>query len=174
MLAAITERQDRDAFAKLYRHFAPKVKAFACRMGVDQSAADEIAQEVMLSVWRRAHSYQPAKASASTWIYAIARNRVIDGMRQRKRAVVDPNDPAFEPAPEPDPDDRLDAKHREKQLHDAMKDLPSEQAEILRISYFEGKSQSSIAEQLDVPLGTVKSRARLALARLRTSLAEDS
>ncbi len=171
-LTAIAQHSDRSAFAALYQHYAPKVKALALRMGVEWSGADEVTQEVMLAVWRRASTYDRSQASVSTWIYAIARNRVIDRIRKITRAEVDPHDPAFEPAEAPDTDARIDARRRARRLRAALQELPGDQAEVLRVSYFEGKSQSRIAEDLDLPLGTVKSRTRLGLARLRRTLEE--
>ncbi len=141
-------------------------------MGMDATAAEEVSQEVLMTVWRRAATYDPAQAAASTWIYTIARNRVIDRWRRQRHIEVDPADPAFLPATTDDADDRIDANRRAERLRAALGELPSEQAEVLRVSYFEGKSQTAVADQLDVPLGTVKSRTRLALARLRTVLQE--
>ncbi len=172
LLIAVAERRDRGAFSELYRHYTPKVTTLAVRMGVERSGADEVAQEVMLAVWRRARSYDPTRAAVSTWIYAIARNRVIDGMRKQKRAEVDPQDPALEQAEHPEVEALIDNERRAGRLLDALDALPTEQAEVLRFSYFQGKSQSLVAEELNLPLGTVKSRTRLGLARLRGAMGE--
>ena len=169
-LAAVATRQDRAAFTELYRHYAPKLRTLAIGMGIDGGAADEVVQEILLTVWRRAASYDRSRASVSTWIYAIARNRVIDRKRQHRFVEFDPNDPALVVAEHPEHEQRIDAERRAERLREAIKDLPADQAEILRVAYFQGKTQAAIAEAQDLPLGTVKSRTRLALKRLRAVL----
>ena len=127
-------------------------------------------QDVMLTVWRRAESYDPSLAGVSTWIFAIARNRRIDALRREKRPELDPSDPAFAAdAPRP-ADDAVAAQQLESKLAVAIRDLPVEQSELLRLAYFEGRSHSDIAAALRLPLGTVKSRMRLAYGRLRQKL----
>lgn len=171
LLIAVAERQDRDAFAELYRHFAPKLKTLCTRMGVTAGAADEIVQEILLTVWRRAATFDSSRAAVSTWVYTIARNRVIDHKRKGQRAEIDLNDPALVTAEVPDHETRIDAERRAVRLRAAIADLPPDQAEVVRIAYFQAKTQGEIAEQQGLPLGTVKSRTRLALARLRAALA---
>lgn len=162
----IAIRRDREAFAALFRRFAPQVKRYLLARGASGSAAEELTQEVMLTVWRRADSFDPARATASTWIFAIARNRWIDTMRQRRPPIDPGQDPALLPSA-PDRDAPLDASERRTRIEQALGGLPEEQAEIVRAAYFEDKSLSTMAAEKNLPLGTVKSRHRLALGRLR-------
>lgn len=172
-LQAVAQRRDRQAFALVFRHFAPRVKSYLLRLGTPQDEAEELMQEAMANVWRRAASYDPAKAAVSTWVFTIARNLAIDSFRRSRRAEVDFEDPSLEvDAPEP-PDRRLLANQSARQLKDALEHLPEEQLEIVRLAYFDDRSQSRIARELGVPLGTVKSRLRLALGRLRKALDEE-
>lgn len=164
---------DRGAFAMLFAHFAPRVKAYLMQLGAETSAAEDLMQEVMLTVWRRAESYDPALAGVSTWIFTIARNRRIDALRREKRPEFDPTDPAFAPdAPRP-ADDAVAAQQWETRLAAAIRQLPDEQADLLRLAFFEDRSHSDIAASLRLPLGTVKSRLRLAIARLRTRFEDE-
>jgi RNA polymerase sigma-70 factor (ECF subfamily) len=140
-------------------------------MPADQ--AEEAAQEVMVSIWRRAHQFDPDKAGATTWIFAIARNRRIDMIRRATRPEPDPNDPLFVPDPEPDGMTVVSAQEREQIVRDAVATLPEAQQEILQLSFYEGLSHGECAERLGVPLGTIKSRIRLAFAKLRDTLGAD-
>ena len=170
MLAAIARDRDRGAFMALFRHFAPRVKAYLVRLGAERSAADDLVQDVMLTVWHRAVQFAPGKASASTWIFTIARNRRIDVLRRERRPQIDADDPALVQDTD-DPGDRVvELKQRSRLLRQAMTSLPEEQASLLRLAFFEDKSHSAIAEQLTLPLGTVKSRLRLAMTKLRSAL----
>lgn len=174
LLARVARDHDRAAFAELFRHFAPRLKSYLMRLGADPGSAEEVVQEVMVTVWRRAESFDPALASAATWIFTIARNRRIDILRREKRPEIDPDDPALVPDA-PEPADRLiQAGQDTRKLREAMRALPAEQAELLRMAYFEDKPHSAIAAESGLPLGTVKSRLRLALARLRKAMGEDA
>ena len=124
-------RRDREAFVALFGRYAGRVKGYAMRAGTSASDADEIAQDVMVAVWRHAASFDPARAAPSTWIFAIARNRRIDAFRRSGRAVPDPLDPLFQPDPEPDGFQRLDAAEREARLRDAVAGLAPEQRLVL-------------------------------------------
>lgn len=167
LIEAIAERRCREAFKKLFAHFAPRVKAFARRGGASAPVAEDLAQDVMLTVWRRAELFDRRKAAASTWIYTIARNRRIDMIRREARPDYDPEDPGLRGEELPAADDALYARELEQELHLAVARLPEEQAELMRLAYFEDKSHCVIAEELDLPLGTVKSRIRLAMRKLR-------
>lgn len=162
---------DKQAFAELFRYFAPRIKAYAMRSGGDAASAEELAQETMVSVWRQAGRFDRRRAAGSTWIFAIARNRRIDLWRRESRPEIDPEDPALNDGPTEAPDAAHEARQAERRLRDAVGDLPPDQAEVLHKTYFEGKSQSAVSEELGLPLGTVKSRIRLGLARLRGSMA---
>lgn len=171
MIRAIAAHGDRDAFADLFNHFAPRVKSYLLRLGAPPELAEELAQETLLSVWRKAAAFDSGRAAASTWIFTIARNLRIDAFRRARRA-----DPAEDPSDTPDapktPDDALAAVQSETRIRHALLSLPPEQAEVVRLSFFSDKPHSEIAEDLALPLGTVKSRMRLALSRLRDILGD--
>jgi RNA polymerase sigma-70 factor (ECF subfamily) len=164
--------RDRAAFAALFRRYAGRVKAFLARSGFRGGEADEGAQEVMLAVWRRADSFDPARAGAATWIYAIARNRRIDMLR-RRRPEPDPEDPLFRPDPEPAAEAAAAARDRDRAIAAALAALSADQREVVRLAFYDGLSHAEIAALLDAPLGTVKSRLRLAMTRLRGALGAD-
>lgn len=170
LIEAIAWDRDRQAFVRLFRHFAPRVKAYLRRLGAPDGLCEELAQEVMLTVWHRAGQFDRRQAGAGTWIFTIARNKRIDAIRRDRWPDVDPEDPALVPEPVQAADKTVEAGQREARLRKAVAELPGEQARLLRMSFFEDKSHSVIAEELDLPLGTVKSRLRLALSRLRTML----
>jgi RNA polymerase sigma-70 factor (ECF subfamily) len=167
LIGAIGARGDRDAFAALFTHFAPRLKAYAIRRGADAASAEEVAQEAMVQVWRRAATFDPARASGSGWIFAIARNKRIDLLRRERRPEIEPEDESLAPAA----DAAFDAEENRRALGRAFENLPAEQSEILRKAYLEDKSHGAIAAETGLPLGTVKSRARLGLARLRVLMA---
>lgn len=170
MVVAVGLRQDRVAFAGLFAHFAPRLKAYLMRSGCEATAAEEVVQEVMVTLWRRAETFDPSQASASTWVFTIARNKRIDMVRRERRPEIDPDDPALRPEAEQSADRTVEALQDSERLRTAMVELPAEQQEILRLAYFEDLPHSAIAERCDMPLGTVKSRIRLALTRLRKTL----
>jgi RNA polymerase sigma-70 factor, ECF subfamily len=165
---------DRDAFGVLFERYAVRVKAFMLRAGASEQDADEIAQDVMVSVWRRAESYDAERAAASTWIFAIARNRRIDMIRQARRPAPDPDDPLFQPDPEPDGLVTIALAEREAMVRESLATLPEEQREALRLAFYDGMSHGEIAAKTGLPLGTVKSRIRLAFRHLRGALGDDA
>lgn len=169
LMTAIAERRDRQAFAALFESFAPRIKSYLMRTLPDPVRCDEVVQEVMLTVWRRAETYDSGRAAVSTWIFAIARNARVDAVRKERRPEVDPDDPALVRETVA-PEERVDALRRQEELHAALEALPDEQAAVLRGAYFDGKTLRAIAEESEIPLGTVKSRVRLALARLRQAI----
>lgn len=174
LLVQVGRDRDRGAFMLLFQHFAPRLKSFLLRQGVEAGAAEEIVQDVMVCVWRRAESYDPALATAGTWIFAIARNRRIDLLRRERRPEIDPDDPALVPETEVAPvDSAFEAEEQNERLHRAIRQLPAEQAELLMMAYFQDKPHSQIAAESNLPLGTVKSRLRLALARLRKAMGDE-
>jgi len=170
LMIAVAERRDRAAFVRLFEQFGPRVKAYLMRQGADRANAEDLAQDVMLTVWRRAAQFDRSKATFSTWVFTIARNRRIDGLRRVKRPEIDPQDPVLVREPDDPADQVVDAAERGRLLHAAVAQLPDEQERLLRLAYFEDKSHSAIAEELDLPLGTVKSRLRLAIGKLRAAL----
>lgn len=167
-LQAVARQGDRQAFARLFRFFAPRVKGYLMRLGADDAAAEDLMQDVMLTVWRRAPTYDPALAGVSTWVFTIARNRRIDTLRRVRQPPVDANEPALVPSAPPSPDSAVAILQWEVRLAAAIATLPAEQAQMLKLAYFDDRSHSDIAEALKLPLGTVKSRLRLAIRRLRS------
>jgi RNA polymerase sigma-70 factor (ECF subfamily) len=163
----IAAHGDRAAFTRLFAHFAPRVKAYLLRLGLDAGEAEEVAQEVMVAVWRKAASFDRRQAQVATWIFRIARNRRIDVFRRDQRAVIDAHDPAFQPEPGAGPDLIVEAAGRDQRLRQAMAGLPQEQRELVRAAFYEELSHSQVAERMGLPLGTVKSRLRLAFAKLK-------
>ena len=172
LLLRVGSDRDRSAFKKLYEHFAPRLKSFLLRIGSDMSAAEEICQESMIMVWRRAETFNPESAGASTWIFTIARNKRIDKLRKDNRPLPDLNDPSFFQIPVDKSDDILQRVEEEKKIKNALKNLPPEQAKLIISAYYEEKSHRKIADETNLPLGTVKSRIRLAINRMRTQLEE--
>ncbi len=181
-LLEVARRRDREAFGRLFDYYAPRVKAYLRRLGADEQQAEELTQEVMLTVWRRAGQYDPRRATPGTWIFRIARNRRIDALRREKRppeaeeAEVEAEAGGEEEAAEL-PGEALEAESEalllKEKLRAAIAELPPEQAEILRLYYLEEMPQGEIADALGLPLGTIKSRLRLALAKLRDYFAEN-
>ena len=172
LVMAVAATRDRAAFAELFAHFAPRLKSFLRRQGADDAAAEDLAQETMLSVWRKAALFDPQRASAGTWIFTIARNLRIDAVRKLARPEFDPEDPAFVPDSEPAADDAISAEETGDRVRAALAGLPEEQAEVIRLSFYEDKPHAEIASQLSLPLGTVKSRLRLAMKRIRGFLGD--
>jgi RNA polymerase sigma-70 factor (ECF subfamily) len=170
LLARVAGARDRAAFAALFGHFAPRIKAYLMRLGAGPAQAEDLAQEAMLSLWRKAHLFDAAKASAGTWLFTIARNLFIDAIRREKRPELDAGD--FLPEADAQPDDVLALADGEGRLRDALKLLPPDQAQVIDLSFFADKPHSQIADELGIPLGTVKSRLRLAMARLRTAIGD--
>lgn len=166
-------KQDKQAFSILFDRYALKLKAFMMRSGMSGEDADEIAQDVMVSVWRKAHLYDPAKAGAATWIYTIARNRRIDVLRKHARPAPDPDDPLFQPDPLPGGREVMSAQETQDAVRLALHALPADQRQVLICAYFDGLSHGEVAGKLDLPLGTVKSRIRLACKAMRGILGED-
>lgn len=173
LLVLVATRQDRTAYAELFGYYAPRVKSYLLRLGADNAQAEEITQDVMVTVWRKAQLFDRAQASVSTWIFRIARNRRIDVFRRTKKPDLDPEEPMILPAAAEAPDTRIEIMETETRVRAAMKDLPEEQLLLLRMAFYEGLSHREIADKLDVPLGTVKSRIRLAFGKMKARLEND-
>jgi RNA polymerase sigma-70 factor, ECF subfamily len=164
---------DRAAFAELFQAVAPKIKGYLARLGSTPAAAEELTQDVMLTVWRKAGQFDPAKAGALTWIFVVARNRRIDSLR-RERSTVTYGAEAPDEVDENVPlaSDVIVGAQRDARVRAALETLSDDQREVVRRSFFEEEPHSAIAEALNLPLGTVKSRLRLAMAKLRASLGD--
>lgn len=162
---AIRDAQDRAAFAEIFAHFAPRVKGFLMKSGASADLAEDVTQEVMATLWRKAHMFDPAKASVSTWIFTIARNRRIDVLRKQRRP--EPEDLPWGPEAEPDQEEVLAHQQDCEQLGEALASLPDKQKDLIIRAYYGDLTHSEIAEDTGLPLGTIKSRIRLALDRLR-------
>jgi RNA polymerase sigma-70 factor (ECF subfamily) len=167
-IEAIRDHKDQRAFARLFEHFAPRLKSFLMRSGVTAEFAEECTQEVMATLWRKADMFDGSKASVSTWIYTIARNRKIDMIRKQRRP--EPEELSWGPETEPDQDDVLVMAEETEKLGRALAALPEKQRKLIERAYFGELSHSEIAEETGLPLGTIKSRIRLALDRLRHSM----
>jgi RNA polymerase sigma-70 factor (ECF subfamily) len=172
LVAAVAVNRDREAFAQLFRYFAPRLKGFGLRRGADVGAAEELAQETMQTVWRKADTFDPGRATVSTWVFTIVRNKRIDLFRRERYPEADLSEASDTPAEDRPPDESLSLSEAGHALRTAMKTLPKEELEIVRKAFFEDKSHRAIAEEMRLPLGTVKSRIRLALARMRVAMPE--
>lgn len=168
LLYDVGQNKDKDSFIALFNYFAPRIKSFLLKGGASETKADELAQETMLNVWNKAKGYDPTKAAASTWIFTIARNKRIDALRKKKYYSVDlDNLPELEDETDTSPiQNAIDSEETHAIAH-AIQSLPAEQADLIKRSYFEEKTHQEIAEETGLPLGTVKSRIRIALKRLR-------
>ncbi|HAW46677.1 MAG TPA: RNA polymerase subunit sigma [Roseovarius sp.] len=167
-MIAVRDARDEAAFARLFGHFAPRVKAFLMRSGADATLAEECAQETMATLWHKAHLFDPNRASVATWIFTIARNRRIDVLRRTRHP--EPEDLPWGPEPEPDQADALALQQESKQLGEALAALPEKQRVLIEKAYFGDLTHSEIATETGLPLGTIKSRIRLALDRLRHAM----
>jgi RNA polymerase sigma-70 factor (ECF subfamily) len=167
-IVSIAQQQDQKAFAEVFRHFAPRVKAFLIKSGADESLAEECMQDVMATLWHKAHMYDPSRASVATWIFTIARNRKIDLLRRYARP--EPEDLPWGPEQEPDQADVIALHQESTKLADAIRKLPPKQRELIERAYFGDLTHSEIAAETGLPLGTIKSRIRLALERLRHAM----
>lgn len=172
LVEAVARQRDKAAFARLFQHFAPRLTAFMQKRGADSAAAQDLAQDAMLTVWRKAPQFDRARATASAWIFAIARNRRIDVLRRERRP--DPEMLIFmQEMNAPSAESEMERSAFHGRLHATLAQVPANQLDILKKAYFEDLSHSDIAQQLGLPLGTVKSRIRLALIRLRGLLNEE-
>lgn len=171
LIVAIARNQDRVAFAGLFAYFAPRIKTLMIQLGAPPVRAEELAQDTMLAVWRKAHLFDPAGASASGWIYRIAKNLLIDELRRDRRLAAIPSDQERQEIGQPDA--MFAARDRERRVRAAVAQLNPEQLRVVTLSFFEDKPHAEIAKGLGIPLGTVKSRVRLAMQRLRDLLDND-
>ncbi|RUL99363.1 sigma-70 family RNA polymerase sigma factor [Rhizobium chutanense] len=175
LMAAVATSRDREAFETLYRHFYPRVRSYMVRMTKgNRILAEELAQETMMRVWNKAALFDATRAQASTWIFTIARNQMIDCVRRSARPDFDANDPAFVPDELEAADAKVEREQAAIALNRAMTRLKDKYAEVLRMSFFDGLTHTKIAETLNLPIGTVKSRIRLACEKLRVAVQDEA
>jgi len=180
LVRAVAQAGDRSAFAVLFKHFAPRIKAYLIRAGAASELAEELAQETMVTVWRKASSFDPARAQLSTWVFTIARNLRVDALRRRHderpyegmHAETNPDEELLAHAvlDAPAPDEQLAVARREAAVRLAIRQLTPEQVQIVWMSFYDEQSHARIARELNLPLGTVKSRIRLAVGHLHRLL----
>ena len=170
LIEAVAQKRDNVAFARLFENFAPRIKSFLMRSGEPAQRAEEWAQEALLTVWRKAHLFRRTGATASAWIFTIARNLRLDALRRDKRSRLPEGDPGLEPEDVPLPDRLVLTGEAEARVRTALSKLSEEQKEVVLLSFFEDAPHAEIAEKLGIPLGTVKSRLRLAMQHLRRYL----
>jgi RNA polymerase sigma-70 factor, ECF subfamily len=173
LIACIAQNQDREAFAEVFNHYAPRVKALLVKSGSPPAAAEELAQEAMLTVWRKAASYDPARASVSAWIFTIARNLRNDSLRRGSSALhaFDATFGAEDPA---QPDAILSGAQDGARVRAAMRSLNPDQAQAIEMAFYQEQTHSQISQALGVPLGTVKARIRFGMMKLRAFIEREA
>nr|WP_218822689.1 sigma-70 family RNA polymerase sigma factor [Octadecabacter ascidiaceicola] len=169
-MLSVRDDRDRTAFALLFDHFAPRLKGFIMRSGTGAGQAEEIVQEVMLTIWHKAEQFDPERAQVSAWVYQIARNRQIDVIRKENRPL--PEELGEDPSAEPDASQILAVEQEAGQLKDALLKLKPDQRDIIEKAYLGELTHQEISSQTGLPLGTIKSRIRLGLEKLRYELKE--
>lgn len=167
-MLAVRDRRDRAAFGRLFDHFAPRLKGVLCRGGMGQAQAEDIVQDVMLTVWRKAHLFDPGRAQVAAWIYQIARNRQIDVLRKEKRPMPEELKPAE--STDEDAAQIVALEQETSALRAALKRLKPAQREMVERAYLGELTHAEIRAETGLPLGTIKSRIRLGLERLRHEL----
>jgi RNA polymerase sigma factor (sigma-70 family) len=170
LIGRVASFKDKTAFSELFKLVGPRIKGYLMKLGSSDVAAEDLLQEVMLTVWRRSETFDRSKAAVSTWLFTIARNKRIDMLRKEIRPQLDPLDPMLSPNQEASADDIYGSNQEAIKISKAIEQLPSDQAILIKMTYYEDKSHSIIANELKMPLGTVKSRIRLASTRLRKLL----
>ncbi len=170
LMLAVRDGRDRAAFSALFGHFAPRLKSYLMKSGASAAKAEDCVQDVMATVWHKAAQFDPSRAAVSTWIYTIARNRMIDILRRERRP--EPEAMPWDHESEPDQADVYAAAEESRQLSTALAELPEKQRNLIQRAFYADLSHSEIAQETGLPLGTIKSRIRLALDRLRAKMTE--
>ena len=168
LLLRVGRSRDVDAFEAMFRHFGPRIKAYMAK--IDRIRSEELMQETMMTVWRKASLFDASRGVAASWIFTIARNQRIDALRRDRRAEIDLDDPALVPETPVAADQAFDNRQSEQLMREALAELPSEQLQVLELAFYQEQTQSEIATRLALPLGTVKSRMRLGFSKLRALL----
>jgi len=170
VMLAVRDRRDRTAFASLFTHFAPRLKSYLMKSGASAPKAEDCVQDVMATVWHKAAQFDPSRAAVATWVYTIARNRMIDILRRERRP--DPEAMPWDQEAEPDQADIYEAAEESRLLSAALAELPEKQRALIQRAFYGDLTHSQIAQETGLPLGTIKSRIRLALDRLRAKMTE--
>ena len=166
----IAESQDIGSFKKIFEYFSPRLKSFLMKSGAEENIAEEIIQETMTIIWTKADYYDPKVASPSTWIYTIARNKKIDILRKSRKAILEDIETAVLPAVDPKTEENIEHDQKFDMIAQHLDSLPKDQLDLLKMNFFEEKSHGEISDLTGIPLGTVKSRIRLALEKIRGKL----
>lgn len=173
LLVRIGADADRAAYKQLFDYYAPRIRAFLRGRRLSGPQVDDLTQDALLTIWRRASTFDPAKASASTWVFTVVRNLQIDLYRKEKRRGDLPeHEPELQAPETPQPDQMLTRSEDVGRVKTAMMELPADQKEVLDLAFGQGFSHREIADHLDLPLGTVKSRVRLAMAKMRVLIGD--
>lgn len=167
---SIANERSREAFGELFDYFAPRLKTYFLKTGISPEQAEDVVQDVMIQVWRKAGQYNSDRATVASWVFMIARSRLIDGLRKTRAPELDPDDPVLQPPATKPPEVKLQSKETSLKLRELIRELPEEQQTVLRASFYQGLSHSEIAKRFDLPLGTVKSRLRLAVSAMRNDV----
>jgi len=170
LLQRVAQSRDVEAFRELFEFYGPRVKSYMMRQGADATTAEDLAQDTLLTVWRKAHLYSGEKGSATTWIFTIARNLRIDRLRREVSWQPLPENQDEEASDAPDPEQEVTERERRDKVRAVLATLPPDQSEVVVLSYVEGLSHTEIASRLDLPLGTVKSRMRLAYQKVKEAV----
>ncbi len=170
LLARVAEQSDKAAFTSLFEHFGPRIKGFMMRKGAAGDLAEDLAQDTMITVWRKAHMYAREKGSVSTWIFTIARNRRIDWARRNERVQYTDIAEFDQASDDPEADIVVQEQQEAKLVLHAIDALPDDQKQVISMAFMEDLTQMEIADRLNVPLGTVKSRIRLAYQKMARAL----
>lgn len=170
LLFRIAEDRDKQALAELFRLVAPRIKSTMLRLGAEPAQAEDLVQETLLAVWRKAHLYAPERGTPITWIFTIARNLRIDQVRRRSNKPYEDLDGIEIASEAPEGLQIVESRQVTVRVHEALEDLPNDQREVVRLSFLSEMTHADIAVRLGIPLGTVKSRLRLAYGRLRPLL----
>lgn len=172
LVACIAINKDRAAFRTLFDYFAPRLKSYLLNFGLNSQKAEDLAQEVMLILWQKADKFDPTKAKVSTWLFRVARNKFIDLSRKQKYPEVNADDHLSQMKAAEQTDKPVEEAQTQSLISAAMDQLKPDQQQVIRLSFFEEMSHGQIAEHLQLPLGTVKSRIRMSFQMLRRVLGE--
>ncbi len=172
LMTAVATKRDRNAFMKLFDYYAPRVKSFLMSLRASDSIAEDLTQEVLYTVWSKAELFQSQRGSVNAWVFTIARNRYVDQIRRSRKPAIDPEEYALMSEAPAEADELIERQQNVEKLRAGLSELPPEQEEVVRMCFLEGKTQREISDELGIPLGTVKSRSRLAFSRLRSILGE--